>query len=43
MRLAGLTSWPDLLVFRGLASESRRHLLHEQQDSATGTFHWLIA
>lgn len=42
-RLVGFTAWPDLLVFRGLAAESRRHLRHEQLDTATGVFSWLIA
>lgn len=42
-RLVGFTTWPDLLVFRGLAAETRRHLRHEHQDATTGTFSWLIA
>lgn len=42
-RLVGFSTWPDLLVFRGLAAESRRHLRHEQQDVVTGVFSWLIA
>lgn len=42
-RLLGVTNWPDLLIFRGLAAETRRHLRYEKLDPATGTFIWLIA
>lgn len=41
-RLLGVTGWADLLVFRGLAAETRRHLRYEKL-AASGTFIWLIA
>jgi len=41
-QLLGVTGWAELLVFRGLAAETRRHLRHEQF-SAPGAFIWLIA
>jgi hypothetical protein len=41
--LLGVTGWADLLVFRGLAAETRRHLRYERLDAATGTFIWMIA
>lgn len=41
--LMGVTAWPDLLVFRGLAAETRRHLRYEKLDSATGAFIWMIS
>lgn len=41
--LMGVTGWAELLVFRGLAAETRRHLRHEKLDAATGTFIWMIA
>jgi hypothetical protein len=41
--LMGVTGWAELLVFRGLAAETRRHLRHEKLDAATGTFVWLVA
>jgi hypothetical protein len=41
-QLLGITGWAELLVFRGLAAETRRHLRHEKLATA-GTFIWLIA
>jgi hypothetical protein len=41
--LLGVTGWADLLVFRGLAAETRRHLRYEKLDASTGTFIWMIA
>lgn len=41
-RLLGITGWAELLVLRGLAEETRRHLRHEQL-AAPATFVWLIA
>lgn len=41
-QLLGVTGWADLLVFRGLAAETRRHLRYERLASG-GTFVWLIA
>jgi hypothetical protein len=41
--LLGVTGWPELLLFRGMAAETRRHLRYEKLDSTTGTFIWLIA
>jgi hypothetical protein len=41
-QLLGITGWAELLVFRGLAAETRRHLRHEKL-AAAGTFIWLIA
>jgi hypothetical protein len=40
--LLGVTGWADLLIFRGLATETRRHLRYEHLSSG-GTFVWLIA
>lgn len=40
--LMGVTGWPELLVFRGLAAESRRHLRYEKL-AASGTFIWMVA
>lgn len=42
-RLYGLTRWADLVLVRGLAAESRKHLRHEQLSAETGYFSWLIA
>lgn len=42
-RLFGVSNWPDFLMVRGLAAESRRHVRHESLDPATGVFTWLIA
>jgi hypothetical protein len=42
-RLFGVTRWADLLIVRGLAAESRRHVRFERQHRDTGTFTWLIA
>lgn len=42
-RLFGISRWADLLIVRGLAAETRRHLRHEQLDAEGGTFTWLIA
>ena len=41
--LMGVTGWSELLVFRGLAAETRRHLRYEKLDAATGAFVWLVA
>ncbi|MET0291495.1 MAG: hypothetical protein ABW136_03960 [Steroidobacteraceae bacterium] len=41
--LYGLTLWADLLIFRGLATELRRHLRVVRQDPVTGRFAWMIA
>ena len=41
-QLLGVTGWADLLVFRGLAAETRRHLRYEKL-AASGIFIWLIA
>jgi hypothetical protein len=41
-QLLGITGWAELLVFRGLAAETRRHLRHERLAS-DGVFIWLIA
>jgi anaerobic selenocysteine-containing dehydrogenase len=42
-RLFGVTNWPDFLIVRGLAAETRRRVLHESLDPATGVMTWLIA
>lgn len=42
-RLYGVTRWPDFLIVRGLAAESRRLVRHENLDPATGVMTWLIA
>ncbi|MEO8309366.1 MAG: hypothetical protein ABI616_15125 [Pseudomonadota bacterium] len=42
-RLFGMTRWADLLIVRGLAAESRRHLQYEYHDEARDCFTWLIA
>jgi hypothetical protein len=42
-RLFGVTRWPDFLIVRGLAAETRRHVRHEALDPATGVMTWLIA
>jgi hypothetical protein len=41
-QLMGVTGWAELLVFRGLAAETRRHLRYEKL-AASGTFIWMIA
>jgi hypothetical protein len=41
-QLLGITGWAELLVFRGLAAETRRHLRYEKLTS-DATFTWLIA
>lgn len=41
--LLGVTGWAELLIFRGLAAETRRHLRYEKLNAATGTFIWLVA
>ena len=41
-RLFGVTRWADLVIVRGLAAESRKHLRHEQLNADTGFFSWLI-
>ena len=40
--LLGVTGWAELLVFRGLAAETRRHLRYEKL-AAAGTFIWMVA
>jgi hypothetical protein len=40
--LYGLTLWPDLLIFRGLAAELRRHP-REVRSEAGDRFAWIIA
>ena len=40
--LMGVTGWGDLLLFRGMAAETRRHLRYEKLDEPSGTFIWLI-
>jgi hypothetical protein len=42
-RLIGVTRWPDFLIVRGLAAESRRLVRHESLDPASGVMTWLIA
>lgn len=42
-RLYGVTRWPDFLIIRGLAAETRRRVRHESFDPATGVMTWLIA
>lgn len=42
-RVFGITRWPDFLIVRGLAAESRRLVRHEILDPATGVMTWLIA
>jgi hypothetical protein len=42
-QLMGLTRWADLLIVRGLAAESRRHLRFERHDTQSDAFTWLIA
>ena len=42
-RLFGVTRWPDFLIVRGLAAESRRLVRHESLDRASGVMTWLIA
>ncbi len=42
-RLLGVTRWPDFLVIRGLAAESRRHVRYQRLDNETGALVWLIA
>jgi hypothetical protein len=41
--LLGITGWPELLLFRGMAAETRRHLRYEKLDASSDTFVWLIA
>lgn len=41
-RLFGVTRWADLLIVRGLAADTRRHLRHEQFHPESGYFTWLI-
>jgi hypothetical protein len=41
--LLGVTGWAELLIFRGLAAETRRHLRNEKLNTATGAFIWLVA
>jgi hypothetical protein len=41
--LLGVTGWAELLIFRGLAAETRRHLRYEKLNAGTGTFIWLVA
>jgi hypothetical protein len=42
-RLFGITRWPDFLIIRGLAAETRRLVRHEKLDPASGVMTWLIA
>jgi len=42
-RLLGMTSWPDFLLLRGLAAESRRHVRFASALSDNGVLTWLIA
>jgi hypothetical protein len=42
-RLMGITRWPDFLMLRGLAAESRRHVRFASPVSADGVLTWLIA
>lgn len=42
-RLMGITRWPDFLMLRGLAAESRRHVRFASAVSETGVLTWLIA
>jgi hypothetical protein len=42
-RLLGVTRWPEFLMIRGLAAESRRHVRYERADATTGAIVWLIA
>jgi hypothetical protein len=42
-RLFGITRWPDFLIVRGLAAETRRLVRHEGLDPASGVMTWLIA
>ena len=42
-KLLGITRWADLLIVRGLAAETHRHLRYEKLDVQAGTFTWLIA
>jgi hypothetical protein len=42
-RLLGITRWPDLLMVRGLAFETRRYLRQERFDAGSDSFIWLIA
>ena len=41
-QLLGITGWPDFLMLRGLAAESRRHVRHESLAPQTGMLTWLI-
>jgi TAT (twin-arginine translocation) pathway signal sequence len=42
-RLLGVTRWADLLIVRGLAAETRRHVRHERYDAGADHFVWLIS
>jgi len=42
-RLLGITRWPDFLMLRGLAAESRKHVRFTSDVSADGVLTWLIA
>jgi hypothetical protein len=42
-RLMGITRWPDFLMLRGLAAESRRHVRFASPVSEAGVLTWLIA
>jgi hypothetical protein len=42
-RLFGVSGWPDLLMVRGLAAETRRHVRYEKLDATGEAFTWLIA
>jgi hypothetical protein len=42
-RLMGIARWPDFLMLRGLAAESRRHVRFVSPVSTDGVLTWLIA
>jgi hypothetical protein len=42
-RLLGVTRWPEFLMIRGMAAESRRHVRYQRMDASTGAIIWLIA
>jgi hypothetical protein len=42
-RLLGITRWPDFLMLRGLAAESRLHVRFASAVSEAGVLTWLIA
>ena len=42
-RMLGVTRWPEFLLIRGLAAESRRHVRYQRLDVDSGAIIWLIA